>query len=328
MASPSSLTESRRRRLVEEVAEQGLELDGSEAWHDLAVEELDYALHPTVHERRVPSYGALLAPRTATWGWEEVTGLVIERREVRGDRGAARPYADGISSWLLRWSADHDEGAVFDRPARSERDLVVLAATLGATVVQRHPMGTVRLVGRSGVFRHDGLHWHHEPLVSTWVDAVCQDISPEDHHVLEQLLEFAVHDLGSRGVGAILVFRPDRDLPTSFERRLPTPPPLHVLHPPDLAPLRHVLGQVDGATLFEADGTLREIGVRLVPTTEAEADVEGYRGMRHTSGRRYSYDDPGATVIVVSEDGPVTVLRGGAFVAASASGDPGSIART
>ena len=30
--------------------------------------------------------------------------------------------------------------------------------------------------------------------------------------------------------------------------------------------------------------------------------------MRHTSGNRYSFDDASATVIVISEDGPVTVL--------------------
>ncbi len=63
--------------------------------------------------------------------------------------------------------------------------------------------------------------------------------------------------------------------------------------------------------MLDADGVLRELGVRLVPSTEAETSVEGYRGMRHTSGRRYSFDDPLATVIVISEDGPVTVLRNG-----------------
>ena len=51
--------------------------------------------------------------------------------------------------------------------------------------------------------------------------------------------------------------------------------------------------------------------MRLVPSPEAETSVEGFRGMRHTSGRRYSFDDPPATVIVISEDGPVTVLRNG-----------------
>ena len=57
--------------------------------------------------------------------------------------------------------------------------------------------------------------------------------------------------------------------------------------------------------------------MRLVPSPEAESEVDGLRGMRHTSGRRYSFDDPGATVVVVSEDGPVTVLRAGDVIGRS-----------
>ena len=49
----------------------------------------------------------------------------------------------------------------------------------------------------------------------------------------------------------------------------------------------------------------------------AELEVSGLRGTRHTSARRYSFDDPSATVIVVSEDGPVTVLRHGDILGAS-----------
>ena len=59
------------------------------------------------------------------------------------------------------------------------------------------------------------------------------------------------------------------------------------------------------------------MGVRLVPSADAEANIDGFRGTRHTSSRRYSYDDPAATVIVVSEDGPVTVLRAGKVMGAS-----------
>ena len=134
--------------------------------------------------------------------------------------------------------------------------------------------------------------------------------------VLETLLEFAVHDLGARGIGAILVYRPD-DGQAPFEVRLPPPPPLDITRPADLAPLRHALAQIDGAAVFDGDGVLRQLGVRLVPSAEAEASVEGLRGMRHTSGRRYSFDDSAATVIVVSEDGPVTVLRNGELLGSS-----------
>ena len=318
MASGRRSSPQRLRRLTEELGEAGLALDGSEAWHDLAIGEVDYALRPDVHERRIPSIGAIIEPTIDPIAWEEATALTIERRVV-GERSteSARRYADGLSSWLIRRVDHRDEWAVFDRPAGSERDLVVLVESLGAVLVQRHPGGTVRIVGRFGVFRWDGLAWHHEPLVATWIDAVDACFQHGDRDVLETLLEFAVHDLGSRGVGATLVYRPDERLATSLEARLPPPPPLQILHPSDLAPLRHVLGQIDGATLFDEAGALLQIGVRLVPTATAEGVVQAYRGMRHTAARRYSFDDPTATVIVVSEDGPVTVLRDGHILGAS-----------
>ena len=147
--------------------------------------------------------------------------------------------------------------------------------------------------------------------MSQWIDAVNACGEHGDQQVLATLLEFAVHDLGARGIGALLVYRPDDDLGPAVELRLPEPPPLRITRAADLAPLGHVLKQVDGAAVLDASGTLRQLGVRLVPSPEAESDVEGFRGMRHTSARRYSFDDPLATVIVVSEDGPVTVLRNG-----------------
>jgi hypothetical protein len=310
------------RRLVDELAEAGLDLDGSQAWHELAVVELDYARRPKIHERRIPSYGALINPTVSAWAWEESTELTIERRPI-GDRptDAARRFADGVSSWLIRPVDGGDEWAVFDRPAGSERDLVVLAEALGAVVVQRHPAGLVRVVGDFGVYRWDNMTWHHEPHVGTWMDAVSRGAgagTPE-RKIVETLLEFAVHDLGARNIGATLIYKSDPALRAGIEQRLPTPPPLKVKRPADLAPLRHVLTQIDGAALFDEHGTLVEIGVRLVPSVEAEADVEGFRGMRHTSARRYSFDDPHAVVIVVSEEGPVTVLKGGQKLGASAA---------
>ena len=75
------------------------------------------------------------------------------------------------------------------------------------------------------------------------------------------------------------------------------------------------------AAVFDAGGVLRRLGVRLVPSNAAEAAVDAFGGTRHTSGRRYSYDDPLATVIAVSEDGPVSVLRNGDVLGRSHDGD-------
>jgi len=303
-------TPSQLRRLTEELEEAGLVLDGSEPWHDVALREIAYALRPRIHERYVPSFGAIVAPTTDPDTWYDLTGLTIERGPITHSvDGSARRYADGIASWFMRHVDGEAEWVTFDRPAGSERDVVILATALGATVVQRHPSGIVRVVGEFGVFRWDGLDWRHEPLVSEWIDGL--EVEDDDRKSLRRLLEFAVHDLGARGIGATLVYRPDESLEQSHDLRDSAPPRLRITHPTSLAPLRHALAQTDGAAFFDADGTLVQIAVRLVPSIEAEVGVDGYRGTRHTAARRYSYDDPGATVIVVSEDGPVTVFRNG-----------------
>ena len=320
MRSPSP---QQLRRLREELAEVGLDLDGSRPWHSLAISEIDYALRPTVHERRVPSYGAILCPTADHGSWEERTELRVALRPVGDtDVAAARRYADGQSSWLVLHHDRDEAWAVFDRPAGSERDLVVLAEALDAVIVQRHPNGAVRVVGAFGVLRWNGLTWHHEKLVSAWFDLVSACKPFADGKLLETLLEFAVHDLGARGIGATLVHQPDLRLEASFEQRLPAPPSLQISRAADLAPLRHALAQVDGASLFDSEGTLRAIGVRLIPSAHAEMTIAPFRGTRHTSARRYSADDPGATVIVVSEDGPVTVMRAGHLLGASALAAP------
>jgi hypothetical protein len=311
----------RLRRLAEELEETGLHLEGAEAAREILMEEIDLALRPPIHERRAASAGTILEPAAEPASWAAGTQLEITRTPLAEQPlGAARRFADGLSSWLLRRTDGPNEWIVFDRPAGSERDLVVLASVFDATIVQRHPVGSVRVVGRFGVLRWEGICWHYEPPVGSWVDTLAAGSTYGDPGVLEAMLEFAIHDLGSLGIGALLVYRPVADHGPPVEERLPTPPPLRIRKASNLAPLRHALAQVDGAAIFDADGVLRQLGVRLVPTALAEEHVEPLGGTRHTSGRRYSYDDPFATVIAVSEDGPVSVLRRGAVLGHSSHG--------
>ncbi|HLI73731.1 MAG TPA: diadenylate cyclase [Acidimicrobiales bacterium] len=316
----------RLERLAEELHEQGLPASAMDH-RAMLLEEVDRALRPEVHERYVPSSGVILVPTTEPERWSEATELVVSRNPLSGmPLSHARPFVDGLSSWLVRRNlSGQDEWLLFDRPAGSERDLVVLAQAMGAVIVQRHPSGVVRIVGDFGVLRWDGLRWHHEPPVSRWLDALSSDAwsggrsgSPEGssggRDVLEAILRLAVHDLGSRGIGALLVYRPEDRPVTGMEVQPPPPPPLRVRKPTHLGPLRHALAQVDGAAVFDAAGVLRMLGVRLVPTRQAEGELAPWRGTRHTSALRYSYDDPSATVVVVSESGPISVVRAGAIV--------------
>jgi len=309
---------ARQRRLAEELEESGLAFEGTDDFRALLLEEIDHVVRPDVHERRVVSSGTIVEPRSDPATWEPGTQLDILRGSAdEQSLPDARRFADGLSSWLLRRTDGTNEWMVFNRAAGSERDLVVLATVFDATIVQRHPAGAVRVVGSFGVLRWTGFSWHREPPVKSWIDAVTTPVSHGDAAVIEDLLRFAIHDLGSLRIGALLIYRPDGDPGPAVEQRLPTPPPLRIRIPTHLAPLRHALAQVDGAAVFDADGVLRQLGVRLVPSNRAEQAVEPLRGTRHTSARRYSHDDPRATVIAVSDDGPVSVFRDGEVLANS-----------
>jgi hypothetical protein len=177
--------------------------------------------------------------------------------------------------------------------------------------VPRHPSGSVRAAGAFGMLRWEGLAWHREPPVRAWIDAVTACGSASNADVLTAMPEFAVHDLGRSESARCSSSGPTANRDPPVEERLSIPPPLEIRTAIHLAPLRHALAQIGGAAVFDGQGVLRQLGVRVVPSTTAEEIVNPLGGTRHTSARHYSYDDPSATVIVVSEDGPVSVLREG-----------------
>lgn len=309
---------ARLRRLAEELEELGLHPLPDDAVQRIVLEEIDRAMRPKSHERRVLSSGVIVAPRRPSGEWAARTELEILHMPIpRRARPVALRYADGLSSWLVRRGDGDDEWLMFDRPAGSQRDLVVLAKQLDASVVQRHPSSSVRVAGRFGVLRWERLAWHHDPPIDAWIEAVSSELSPAAREVLVAAMEFAVHDLGAQGIGALLVLRDDDARVAAGETRLAPPPPLQITTAFHLAPLRHALAQVDGAAVFDSDGVLRQLGVRIVPSEVAERVVEGLRGTRHTAARRHSYDEPNATIITVSEDGPVSVMCAGEVLAQS-----------
>lgn len=310
------MASGRLRRLEEELVDEGTGIIEATSIASVVVDELDYALRPPRHERRLPTYGAIVLPSRAPDEWSRITGLTTTlSRTVERDDQDTRRYADGLVSWTIREASGVTSLAVFDRAAGSERDVVVLAEATGGIIVQRRPDSDVRVAGSFGVARWDGSTWHVEPPVGSWLEQASCALDGGDSGALDRVLRFAVHDLGAAGIGALMILGGADN--GNFEQRLASPPPLRLDRPTDLGPLRHVLTQVDGATLIDSEGVLRQLGVRLIPSSTAETSIEAMGGTRHTSARRYSFDDPSAIVIAVSESGPVTVFRDGRIVGRS-----------
>src|ERR1019366_9256009 len=107
MAEPGA---GRLRRLTEELEESGLRLEQASGVRAMLIEEIDQALRPPVHERRTASCGTILEPASDPTIWASETQLDITRTPL-GEQplAAARRFADGLSSWLLRRADGRDE---------------------------------------------------------------------------------------------------------------------------------------------------------------------------------------------------------------------------
>ncbi len=308
----------RLERLLGELRDEGVPaLEGAPAGLGSLV-ELSYALRPHIHEGRVPTYGAVVAS----------SAVLADHPAMTSDAGAtlipvanldakfARRFADGRTTFALRSKDAITHIACFGRDVSAEYELVGLQALVGGLVIQRHGSGQVRVFGPAGVVRWDGIRWHHDPPLDAWLSRLTGAADDLPVETMRPVLRFAVHELGGRRIGATLIWRPiDPHLPGGrVEPLVHNVPTLRLGQPGEAAAIAHALAQTDGAAIFDGEGRLRSVGLRLAPSSAAESNVPSMSGMRHTSAIRYSYDDAGCVVIVVSDAGPVTIMHRGSVV--------------
>lgn len=307
----------RLQRLVDELEDEGVPaLDGAPDAVGALV-ELAYALRPRLHEGRVPTYGVILPPPSFVLGKDRPLDREVETVELIPvndlDLQFARRFADGVTSFAVRTGDAITHLACFGRNMADEYDLVGLQTSLGGLIVQRHPGGQVRVFGPSGVVRWNGIDWYHDAPVDAWLRRLGEVAPGVSTAGVKPLLRFAIHELGGRRIGATLILRPsDRPPPDGrLEPLVHNAPRLRLEHVGEEAALAQALSQTDGASIFDTDATLVALGIRLAPSRAAAETIGALQGMRHTSALRYSHDDPHAVVIVVSDDGPVTLMHGG-----------------
>lgn len=316
----------RLHRLADELEEEGLPALEGAPDRVAALVELAYALRPHLHEGRVPSYGVLLPPVSLFAPTVEKRALdtladLIPVHDL--DLQFARRFADGLTSFAVRSDASVDHLACFGRSMGEEYDLVGLQSSIGGLIIQRHPAGQVRVFGPAGVVRWNGTSWHHDAPMDAWITRLASVAPDLPVDGVRPLLRFAVHKLGGRGIGATLIWRPtEHDLPTRrHEPLVRNAPRLRLDHIGEEGALAQALSQTDGAAVFDRDGTLTALAIRLAPSPAAERAVGVIGGMRHTSALRYSHDDLHSIVIVVSEAGPVTLMHGGRAITSVDPGD-------
>jgi hypothetical protein len=299
------------RRLAEELAEDGIVLDSDAVMRDLLLTELDYARRIPTFEGRRPLYGSFAMP--AGSAIEDAAGIADLVPLDGLPQPMARTFADGRSAFVVHRPDASPVLACFDRPVQYESELVRLQQATGARIVQRTAvLGQVRLFTDRRVISWDGRDWAERPTAAALVTALQAGAPNLDAEVAHGLLDLTVHWLSPARIGATIVVHELGfewgSLDVATKSRAPR---LSLTNRQHFPALFATLTQHDLATLVTADGSVMYLGVGLRSSNEAERSVDSERGMRHRSAQRFSYDHPSTTIAVVSEDGPVTVFRGG-----------------
>ena len=298
------------RRLHSEMVDDGVAVDAEEPVLHIVLEELEYARRPPLFERRAPIYGSIVLPddRSLIESGELVDVIPLDDMPL----DVARRFADGRSTYLVRQPDRPLQLACFRRSVQYEADLVEIQADIGATIVQRTPVaGVTRAFTDTGALEWAGYRWTNRPNARTQHEALQPFLPGVDKPVLAGLLELAVHWLSPARVGATLVLPGDHGEAGLDLEHSVVPPALSVTTRYHYPALFAALMQTDLATIVAADGTVLRLAVGLRATPEAGSAVDHERGMRHRSAARYTFDQPGALAVVVSEDGPVTVFLHG-----------------
>lgn len=314
------------RRLADELEDDAVELAGRPDFQLLVLEELDHCRRAPVFEGRRPTYGALVLPEAASPAKRQalIDHVDFDVVPLGGDLLAARSYADGRSSYLVRDPGERVALACFDRAMLFEADLVRVQELTGAAIIQRTPvLDVVRLIVAGAVVVWDGRNWQARPTAASLRQPLLDGAPELSPDLARGVLELAVHWLAPSRVGTTIVLSHGPIDKVALDTSTATlTPPLSVSNRRHFAALVAVLRQNDLAAVVDADGDLRKLAVGLRWSDDAERAIDNERGMRHRSAQRYSYDQPAATIVVVSEDGPVTVYREGQVMLTTAGRGP------
>lgn len=306
-------------RLAEELGDHGVPIDYDD---EVLLEEVHYARFPRVHEGNTADYGSLVLPDD---GDLDAVDVALSERPlapyqlVRADETpveVARRFADGQAAFLVR-----GEGvtavACFGQPVEFEAGIVELQEATGASIVQRTRGSVVKLYLDDTIAVWDAARWVTKPYASRVTPVVQRIIEAPDIEVLRGLLELSYHWLSPREHGATLVWSlaQDPDELTQIDRSsCLRAPGLRLTHPEHFAAMTSALSQTDGATLLSPDGSVNALATTLLFDEDASSLVPAPFGTRHSSARWFSFEHPRTLVVVVSEDGPVSVYCNGARI--------------
>src|SRR5690349_10729040 len=216
--APSDRTQRRRARLIDELADEAvdLEMTSDDPVHAAIIDEIGYARQSPVHEGRRNSYGALvvdsadrLTDFTHFAGHSSVGKLIplVGTEPATRDLSYIRKMCNGRTTFLVRSPRGPESLLELSQLADEQRLARLVSRDL--RVVQRTPDGAVKVFAPSHVYVFEHDEWRAKVYSSDAVTKLRRFVFPDGPassvDLLGRLLSLNLHVLSSRHVGATFV---------------------------------------------------------------------------------------------------------------------------
>lgn len=271
------------------------------------VEEVHFCLYPPIHERKSQSYGCIISDEALSH-LEAVNGICGASEKF------VRQLANGNTSFCVKNSKQFTGVASLSTAEDDERGLLKVQEIGKGVLVHLGQDKRTRVFTKHAIFVYENGEWIRRPLASSVVGAVLDAVPQATCDVVESLLVFGYHVLSPGNVGSTIVLW--------LDDKMGQPPAaedcgsirLNFLNEEHVPLLRSLVAMRDGAAFVSSDGYLRSIENHLKYSQKSEEIVPQSHGTRHTSAQRFSFDYVNALVLVISEDGPVSIYSDGVKV--------------
>lgn len=266
------------------------------------IDEIYFAIAPKIHEGFVFSYGAIFVESIDDFDKFEKIKLLPEQIET------SRKMADGLN-WYSLFIQNSFYGLIkIPESSSTEIQMLKFFPLSGGLILNRSNNGTCRIYQGDRIILHDRRNWLIKPNIKNVASNISFCVEKTNKRVLQNLLEFSYHLLSpTEHVGAILVWF----LSPQKTNGILEPLQLSFMDESHIKLIFHLLAQTDGATFINQQGVLMSSGVQIRYSSKSKKIIPNYKGTRHTSSIRFSYDVSHAIVITISEDGPVSIFLNG-----------------
>ncbi len=300
---------SKWQLLKEELGQHHIELRVPK-WlpEDALFDELARVIELPPHEGHHPTCGTIFTKDSSSVKSAEVLiGL---------DRDSNNMMANGVNSFLI-WEKSTFKGlGLFREDVSSEMKMLEISAQCGGVIVHRGSTGDVRIISTDEIVSNKGRAWEVKPNVDSAIRSIQASAPMVDIFLLKKFLQFAFHVLSPARTGTTLVWYLDNKCPVTDSPGIGlSQASVNIGKDGHALMLAYYFSQLDGAMIFDLNGNLLRSGVHLKYSDKSAKYVSQVGGTRHTSAKRFSFDESGALCIVVSADGPVKVFSDGVSVA-------------